>query len=163
MLTYSGYVDRLCIIKEYWSDIGVEMEIDVKEYGAFAGQAMQHRHEEMIMIYMDNSSVVAQPSIRPGATMNMSIVDDPYCNEHLLAELDKNTMNWDKICEIGKKEFPYVLEQCWSIEFPTSYSYIAWWPWLKSYQGETSVGFWNAPAFIRYLWLDLELKEEMGF
>ena len=163
MLTYSVYVDRLCVIKEYWADIGVEMELDVKEAGAFTGQAYQHRHEDMILIYMDNSSVVAQPSLRPGATMNMSIVDDPYCNEHLLAELDKNTMNWDKICEIAKKEFPYVLEQCWSIEFPTAYSYIAWWPWLKSYQGEISVGFWNNPTYIRYLWLDLELKEEMGF
>jgi peptide/nickel transport system substrate-binding protein len=163
MLTYAGYVDQLSIIQDYWADIGVTMNIDVKDYGVFVSQCYQHKHEEMLMIYMDNSSCVAQPSIRPGATMNMGMIDDPYINENLLAVLDENTLNWSGICEVAKREFPYVMEQAYSIEFPTPYSYLMWWPWVKGYDGESCVGFWNSPSWLQYVWLDQELKAEMGY
>ena len=46
---------------------------------------------------------------------------------------------------------------------PTPYTYVAWWPWVKNYEGELYAAGWShAPIFAR-LWIDQELKKKMGF
>ena len=40
--------------------------------------------------------------------------------------------------------------------------YNCWWPWLKNYSGELTIGYYNQ-NWPQYVWLDLDLKEEMGY
>ncbi|MEM1249328.1 MAG: ABC transporter substrate-binding protein, partial [Acidobacteriota bacterium] len=46
---------------------------------------------------------------------------------------------------------------------PSQYYYTAWWPWVQNYGGELRAGAVRpAPIYAR-LWIDQEMKREMGF
>ena len=56
-----------------------------------------------------------------------------------------------------------ILEKAPYIWLPTSYTYAAWWPWVKNYAGEIYAGgFWWGPIYAR-IWVDQELKKKMGY
>ena len=38
-----------------------------------------------------------------------------------------------------------------------------WWPWVKNYHGELSVGIINEYAENMYIWIDQDLKKSMGY
>jgi hypothetical protein len=94
---------------------------------------------------------------------NASNVDDPVLNEYrdqmLAAYPDE-----DEVDRIHQEMLPYLLEQCYAIQTAGANAYRFWWPWLKNYSGEGSVGFYKAlnPDRWAYVWIDEELKEEMG-
>jgi peptide/nickel transport system substrate-binding protein len=56
---------------------------------------------------------------------------------------------------------PYVLEQAWVIPKPNPYAYVIWWPWVKNWNGELSVGYYNYPSYMKYRWQDTAIKEDM--
>jgi peptide/nickel transport system permease protein len=57
----------------------------------------------------------------------------------------------------------YWLDQVPYIVLPVGYSYCYAWPWVKNYYGEIQVGcYMNAPIYAR-IWIDRELKKEMGY
>jgi peptide/nickel transport system substrate-binding protein len=70
---------------------------------------------------------------------------------------------WDqtKQDQILREITPYILEQCYILQVAVPVRYTLWWPWLKAYGGEMSLGYCNAPDFITYIWLDQELKKKM--
>jgi hypothetical protein len=37
-----------------------------------------------------------------------------------------------------------------------------WWPWLKAYSGELSVGYFSGDSWARYIWVDQALKKSAG-
>jgi peptide/nickel transport system substrate-binding protein len=59
---------------------------------------------------------------------------------------------------------PYLLEQCYVLQTAAHYTYRFWWPWLKNYSGEGTVGYYPSDGgWTQYVWIDQELKAEMGF
>ncbi len=45
---------------------------------------------------------------------------------------------------------------------PTPYVYAAWWPWVKNYGGEMSVGSLRPGPIYARIWVDQELKKKLG-
>ena len=68
-----------------------------------------------------------------------------------------------KAFELHKELMSYVLEQVWAIPYPKAPTYTMWWPWLKNYYGENSVGYWNVPKWAQWAWVDQDLKKSMGY
>ena len=154
--------DILSVIKAMWADIGVDLELNVKERGVFRGMGMQHSYTQMFF------SDVAQPdphkfrAYLPGISHNLSMINDPYINEIFAVKLVKDVWGWDTLCQVMKEEaVPYILEQCWYIDPPAPMSYTFWQPWLKGYHGEGGIGHLNGNSWTMYVWLDQELKKEM--
>ena len=56
----------------------------------------------------------------------------------------------------------YVLDQAWAIRAERYPQFSLWWPWVKNYSGETTVG-WVATFWPRYAWIDQPLKKTMGY
>ncbi len=56
----------------------------------------------------------------------------------------------------------YVLDQVYAIPAPSSSATVFFWPWVKNYSGELSMGYYtyNYPVFI---WYDTALKKQMGY
>jgi peptide/nickel transport system substrate-binding protein len=44
---------------------------------------------------------------------------------------------------------------------PSYYAYYAWWPWVKNYHGEISVGYYNYYITPKYTWMDQALKKQI--
>ncbi len=57
----------------------------------------------------------------------------------------------------------YGIDQAYYIQTPRPYLYRLWWPWVKGYNGEWTVGFGSSSSynFPIYIWYDQALKKEM--
>jgi len=154
--------DMLSIIKAMWADIGVDLFLDVRESGTYRTVSRGRKHKQMLF-----RSAGRDPErmgeFRSGHDSNASMVDDPYINEVYETKLVKG--QWDRVTfsRVMKEEIvPYILEQCWYIDPPDPMNYAFWQPWLKGYHGEFEVGYVNTMNWLIYVWLDQELKKEMG-
>ena len=158
--------DLLAIVKADWEKIGVTMELDPRDAAVFTGIAMGRRYPEMIIYTSTNTLPSKMTQFRPEFFPNQSKVDDPFVNK-LWNELDAmpgpmTGANWDRMVEIYRDELnPYVLEQVFAIELPGAFSYVFWQPWLEDYHGESYVGYFNTYNWLNYVWMDLDIKEEM--
>ena len=45
---------------------------------------------------------------------------------------------------------------------PMSSLYNFWWPWVKNYNGELTIGYYNS-IWPQYIWIDQDLKKAMGY
>jgi len=46
---------------------------------------------------------------------------------------------------------------------PTYYQRMWWWPWVKNCYGETDLGYKNFVPAIARMWIDEDLKDDMGY
>ena len=62
-----------------------------------------------------------------------------------------------------KSMAPEIIGRVYNFMLPCPYGYLMWWPWLKNYHGEYSIGAGNLNLFAKYVWIDQDLKEKMGY
>jgi len=156
----SDYVDILAIIKSYWEDIGVDLKIDVREYAVYYAARIKDTMPEMYCDMVQSSSPLKPYTWMPGNYWNHSNVDDPYINESLDVVW---AQYWDTPyrCEKIKELNPYVLDLALCFPVPTPYVYVFWWPWVKSYSGECTVGYADWTNYALWVWIDQDMREEM--
>jgi len=157
----AGGVDLLSVIKDYWKDIGVELEISVKEPGAY--YAMLYGKTYPGMIYGDDNETPYHFSrLAPGgAQFNYANVDDSIINEAQEAIYD-NYLDDQMKEEIYKPLIPYILRQSYYLSIPFGMLYQFWQPWIKNYHGEYEIGFMgNFFAWSYFTWVDQDLKEQI--
>ena len=157
------YVDMVTIMKECWAAIGVDVRLDVKEAGVWNSITAGRTHEEMSFRYCNNDTPSKLLDFLPESLHNQSIVDDPHLNEVNQEIIANIAVNDEKVFELMEEITPYILEQCWMIDLPLPYDFTAWWPWVGNFNGEYSIGYLNMWNFPKYIWIDEELKESMGY
>ncbi|MEK7354348.1 MAG: ABC transporter substrate-binding protein [Chloroflexota bacterium] len=157
-------IDELSIIKDQWAKVGVELVLDIKDPGTYSRLAIAgHPYEEMLYrnVGMAIAQSLMQASTRNPAIWNPSHVNDPAGSipylEDLFQQQDKLMFaDMDKVIELGKEANRFAMEQAFVVPFPTPYTYAFWWPWLKNYYGQGT-------GFLRYSWVDQDLKKSMGY
>jgi len=166
IVCYTASVDDLSMIKAYWADVGVDLELDVKEWGVYSSMAFgrssegRARYDEMVYRYAGlNTPTGFLASYQPW-DVELSGIDDPRLIRHR-EQLMLNQMDWAKIAQTWKEYAQFAYEQVWSIDFPTPYVWTMWQPWVKGYNAERGIGFHNEYNTPIYLWIDQDLKEEM--
>jgi len=157
-----GYVDVLSIVAAYWAKIGVELKLDVREYAVWNSIRSARSHKEMFSSGMTHGYNYNFLNLGPTALHNWMMINDPYINERKAALLSwENMGNRAKQAQLAKEITLRDLSQAWWIQPPTPYVYTMWWPWVKGYHGEYSLGFYNQGLWSAYVWVDQELKESM--
>jgi len=63
--------------------------------------------------------------------------------------------------KIHRELMKYVLDQAWAVPYPKAPGYRLWWPWVKNYHNEFSVGYWDEGNWSKWTWIDQDLKEKM--
>jgi hypothetical protein len=53
-------------------------------------------------------------------------------------------------------------EQLFALFYAPPSQIVMWWPWLKNYSGELSVGYFSGDSWVRYVWVDQAMKKSMG-
>ncbi|MBN2238441.1 MAG: ABC transporter substrate-binding protein [Dehalococcoidales bacterium] len=158
----SSDADFLSIVKDYLYKVGIDMEIEPLESGAFYNISRGRGHDEMIYKFWTNHWParfldVRQESFDNHAYFESTITRNWY-NDIMGHYFDANYIN-----PILKEYGSFVLEQALGIYLPVPYNYHLWWPWLQNYHGEGNMGFVQPEFFIYYSWLDTEMKKEMGY
>ena len=93
-----------------------------------------------------------------------SQVNDPVTEQAF--EDSAATVLTDKAAnkKLVKETLQYICEQAFWFDPPLSYRYIGWWPWVKQYSGEITIGGRARGYDIgKYLWIDVPLKKSMGY
>ncbi|MEE8413302.1 MAG: ABC transporter substrate-binding protein [Dehalococcoidales bacterium] len=158
-------IDELSIIKDMWAKVGVEVVLNIKEsgaYRAFTGAGVPY--EEMLYRVFGGSYFnmhLYQAFTRGTAILNVSHINnppgtDPYLEELFLEQEEYLFVDMPRVYEAVKKVNRYVMEKAFVIPLPVPYRYSFWWPWLKNYYGQGT-------GFIRYAWIDQDMKKSMGY
>jgi peptide/nickel transport system substrate-binding protein len=152
--------DYLSLIASMWSDIGVTLNLDGRDYNTWVSRIRARNHENMIYYYTSTAWQKMQ-GFSGTSTSNQSYVNDARVNEALATSLDLIGYDDAQLAKNFADLVPYILEQSWVIPRPNPYTYVVWWPWIKNWNGELSVGFYNGPNYYKYEWIDQDLKREM--
>ena len=159
----ADHMDLLPLVAGYLEQVGVKLEIQPMEYGAFLS-AMSSR--TMTPAYFMNNGhtnpiTTIRKSFGTGQMWNPSGWSDPAFDKKIDEvyrepdEAKRQKMLREMTTEIVDKA-PYI----W---LPIPYNYAAWWPWVKNYEGELRAGAVRpAPIYAR-IWVDQEMKKKMGF
>lgn len=156
--------DYYSVIKDQWAKAGIDLTLNVMENTNYTKVNMARDYQELMVSATGPPSIWPMQSVLRGSGWpNLSYVDDPYIND-TNDEIGRLAITDPKAAmDLTKEQMKYVLEQVYVIPAPDYPRYTFWWPWLKNYHGERSIGyFWNQ-LWPQWIWLDQGLKTEMGY
>lgn len=156
-----GSGDAAALLADYWSEINVELELQIADYGTYLGIMYGKSYEQMYLMMKgcDNPVNVLHVIGLPGQVWNTSFFNDPYFTETMAkAEAETDVTEAKKLL---KHLNAYIIEKAAYIILPQPYGYAVAHPWVHNYYGELSASY-RAPGPIHArIWLDRDLRFEM--
>jgi len=157
------HMDLLPLVGAYLERVGVKIEIQPMEYGAFLsamtsktvapGYMMNNGHT--------NPTTTIRKSFVKGQVWNPSQYSDPeYDKKMAVAYLERDEAKRQAMLKEMTRE---ILDKAPYIWLPTPYLFTAWWPWVKNYGGELRAGAVRPGPIYARIWIDQELKKKMGY
>ena len=166
---FSGSPDLAVIVKSYWEAIGLEVEIEqLPDNDAFfariapsGGIGAQEYEAQMFWTNHPCCPQAVLEWFKASTTWNPGWIDDP-AYEQMFEEIQAVTTREAHTALVVKMN-DYVFDQQWFVTLLPVNTFIAWHPWLKSYNGENQLGRnMVGPVWAR-VWVDQDLKQSMGF
>ncbi|MBI2829737.1 MAG: ABC transporter substrate-binding protein [Chloroflexi bacterium] len=158
-------MDMWSLYKDYWSKIGVDVELKPSERTAHTGLFRLRKYEGMMTGAgaPGISSYYMMGNYRLEQENNLAYVaPDPYI-EGNFTELQWLVATDEAAAMARHREImKYVLDQAWTIQKIIGPEWRFWWPWLKNYNGERYLGY-TGPDFSAFIWIDQDLKKSMGY
>ena len=161
-----GYTE---IAAGYWADIGVDVTINIVDSATWVTNRAEHNYE---MITGD----MAQTA--PGWSMNVHRDDNLFLREYMACSdpcaIDTSVLDaasdafyaattLEEQLEASKAYDMDVIERHNQIWGPLAPQFQVNQPWVKGFNGEYSIGDMQYNSILYRLWIDQELKKEMGF
>ena len=159
----ADHMDLLPLVAAYLEQVGVKMEIQPMEYGAFLS-AMTSRTLS-VGYMMNNGHTNPTTTIRKSFTTGQQWNPSGYSDPKYDAKMDEVYRTKDEATRIKmlREMTVEILDLAPYIWLPTPYVYTAWWPWVKNYAGELRSGAVRPGPIYARMWLDQDLKKKMGF
>lgn len=155
-------VDYYSIIKDQWDKVGIDLEFDVQEWGAYWGILNSYSYEEMVVAAIPPPSSWPEVAGYTGVTSsNFSKIDEPEINEGTDQMLKTAITDLNAAMRETRELMKTLVPGAWVIPTPRYPTYTLWWSWLKNYSGENSVG-WLAFNWPTWVWVDQGMKDSMG-
>jgi peptide/nickel transport system substrate-binding protein len=156
--------DFLSIIKQYFETINVDMEIQQFEASIINGMRRARSYDEGIYTASPtNAFPYDMHNTRIESFDCFSYYEHPYTRQ-IYEEQREFVMRNDAAYAAKLKEaVPFILEQCVAVWTPLPRTYRMWWPWVQNYHGEWALGCDDEWLILDYMWLDEEMKKDMGY
>ena len=157
------HMDIIPLIAAYLEKVGVKMDIQVMEYGAFlsamttktnaAGYFMNNGHS--------NPTTSIRKSFVSKQTWNPSQYSDPDFDKRMAdAYLEPDEGKRQLLIKLLTRD---IVEKAPYIWLPVQHTYTAWWPWVKNYDGELRAGGERPGPIHARMWVDQAMKKKLGF
>jgi ABC-type transport system substrate-binding protein len=166
-------MDLLQIVKSYFAQIGIEMEIRPMEASEFVSFVqINHQHDQLSHTPAGALGHTAPPLLqlmwlRKGSPKNqMQMIDDPVCDGFYAKAMTCTDI--DGIRQILREANEYVALQHFSISLLQAMSYSLCQPWLKGFDAQfgSTWGVATGPLMLSHylgrFWVDQGLKKSMG-
>ena len=154
-----GYYE---IAVEYWAQIGVDVEIQVHDNTAWGALVTEGTYEGTASydLGVDSSPLTLMDKFHSRSTLHHTGHQDPVMDAKVEAAEAAATLEEQK--RLIREADMYFIEQQWFIWGPKVPVFNASQPWIKGYNGEVELGLGNSLAIFARLWIDQDLKKEMG-
>jgi peptide/nickel transport system substrate-binding protein len=157
--------DYLSIIKQQWSKVGVDLNIQLVEMGVYNNRWNARNYDDLFFASTASSGtfryMVGSQGV--GGGYNLGYITDPRLADGRMKMMDMFGNNDDAgVAKLHKQLSQYIYEDAWVVNTPAEARSTFWWPWLKNYHGELAVGILNPWGWNRWVWLDQDLKKTMG-
>ncbi len=158
----SWQADLLSVVQSYWDEIGVDLKIDMNDFGGWTQMGRRHTFKHMYFSDGSAANVFSLGGVRYGHRANIGDVNDERVLEAFEAMV--NAYFEPSVQRpIAKAISPYINEQAYHLALPTPRAYSMWWPWIKGYYGAHYTSRLSTFRFPRHIWIDQELKKSMGY
>lgn len=156
-------MDLVPLLDSYLAKVGVRLKIKPMEYASFLSAMKTRTHTPGYLMGSGhvNPTTSLRKSFVTGQTWNPSMYSDPTFDARM-DELYRARDETRRI-ELVRELTIEILDQAPYIWLPTGFTYSAWWPWVKNYGGELRVGAVRPGPIYARIWIDQEMKREMGF
>ncbi|MDP6632961.1 MAG: ABC transporter substrate-binding protein, partial [Dehalococcoidales bacterium] len=155
-------VDYFAIIKDMWSKVGIDLQLEVREAGA--ANALKRAGDYDVARGGGNIiSIFFTPPTLTSTVKSYGNVDDPKLHAGFSEIRQLAMTDFKGAMGMARELSKYIIDQVYGIPTPAAPSYEFWWPWLKGYSGEYSVGYFNRLSWGQYIWYDEDLKKSMGY
>jgi len=107
-------------------------------------------------------AVILAAVMKTGDAWNYSMYSNPVMDElnrkaSLELDIDERNRLFSEGLEITMREVA-------SIPLASAPGRVYWWPWVKNYYGEVTVGDDGMfSGLAQFMWIDPDLKEDMGY
>ena len=158
-----SHMDLVPLLESYFAKVGLKINIQTMEYASFLSAMTTKTHGPAYLMSSGhvNPITTIRKSFVSGQTWNPSQYSDPEFDEKVrVLHLARDENERIKMLRALTRE---VLEQAPYVWLPIPYVHTAWWPWVKNYGGELRAGAVRPWPIYARLWIDEELKEQMGF
>jgi peptide/nickel transport system substrate-binding protein len=156
--------DFLSIIKQYFAQVNVDLDIQQLEGSIVAGMKRARSYEEGIYAAAPDASFpYDMHSTRKESFDCFSYYENPVTRAAYEEERSYVCKDDAKYAATLKAVVPFILEQCVGIWCPVPRVYRMWWPWVQNYSGEYAIGCDDQQLHLDYIWVDQALKKSMGF
>ncbi len=155
--------DLIPLLQDYLSRVGVKLDIEPLEYGAFLSVMTTRAHASAYLMGSGhvNPTTTLRKSFKTAQTWNPSMFSDPDVDRQIdeihLARDEQDRIRRTRALTIE------MLDRAPYLWLPIGYGYTAWWPWVKNYGGELRVGSQRPGPIYARIWIDHEMKKAMGF
>lgn len=157
------HMDMIPLLGDYLSDVGVTMIIEPFEYASHLSLMTTRKHGEGYLMNNGhtNPTTTLRKSFGTGQTWNPSQYADPEFDRKMR---DVYSTRDERVREAKVRAMTRdIMAEAPYLWLPTGYGYSAWWPWVKNYGGELRVGAVHPGPIYARIWIDQEMKKEMGF
>ena len=151
------------IAVQYWAQIGVDVEIRILDNTPHAALKTEGNYEGMAssVLGVDQAPLPMMGWIhsrRPDA--NSGGHQDPVMDAK--AEAAETAASPEEQQRLVREADMYFIEQHYNLWGPKVPLFNAAQPWIKGYNGEVELGLARATAILARIWIDSDLKQEMG-
>ncbi len=158
-----NHMELLPLVAAYLEKVGVKIEIQPLEYGAFLSAMTTKKNAPGYM--MRNGHTNPTTSLRKSfvtkQTWNPSQYSDPEFDKRMeQVYLERDESKRQLLVKLMTRD---IVEKAPYIWLPTPYFYTAWWPWVKNYGGELRAGAERPGPIHARMWVDQAMKKKMGF
>lgn len=155
-------VDYFSIIKEYFANIGIEMEFHIIEPGTLWNYLGNKAYQAITLRVSPPATYPEQFQFEGNNPINHSCINDPIANEAAVKSRELAITDFYGAMNVTREVTKHLLDKAYVIPAPYYPIYSAWWPWLRNYSGEQTVGYFSGPFWAQYIWIDQDMKKSMG-
>lgn len=161
--TATTEIDYFSIVKDMWAKVGIELAFDLKETAAANNVRNGRTHEALVTNTTGPVAIfyVGNP-VQGQSAFNLSMIDDPIINELMVKVRLASLTDQHEAMRLFKEIAKRAIEQAYAIPNVIGTYHNLWWPWIKNYSGEITIGYDN-PNWQPYVWYDQALKKSMGY
>ena len=158
-------VDQAELLKSQWAKIGVEVNIDVRDSLTYTSLWYDIAYKDMILsvgITTAETMLMMSRYYRSDAIFARNNYSNPEADvfiDKALAEIDI-----DEQMRLNDEALLLIMPEADRIPLAPGADGHFWWPWMKNYYGERNATDYTNPwPILAHVWIDQDLKAEMGY